>query len=100
MTLAVAAPLNDNSLTSREIPPEAACFFRCSFRPEVVIDVISGAVVDPTGVKVRVKFGDSRSNRSRDIRLPNFVRTVTTTPVDRPNDKAAFCLKICHIAAN
>ena len=36
-------------------------------------DVISGAVVDPTGVKVRVKFGDSRSNRSRDIGLPDFV---------------------------
>ena len=24
-------------------------------------------VVDPTGVKVRVKFGDSKSNRSQDI---------------------------------
>ena len=33
------------------------CFFRCSFRPEVVSDVISGAVVDSTDVKVRVKFG-------------------------------------------
>ena len=40
---------------------------------EVVSDVISGVVIDPTGVKVRVKFGDSRSNRSRDIRLPHFV---------------------------
>ena len=36
-------------------------------------DVISGAVVDATGVKVRVKFGDSVSNRSRDIRLSHFV---------------------------
>ena len=30
-------------------------------------------VVDPTGVKVPVKFGNSRSNHSRDIRLPHFV---------------------------
>ena len=42
-------------------------------QPELVSDVISGAVVDLTGVKVPVKFGDSRSNRSRDIRLPHFV---------------------------
>ena len=41
-------------------------------QPEVVSDVISGTVKDPTGVKV-VKFGDSRSNRSRDLRLPHFV---------------------------
>ena len=39
-------------------------------------------VVDPTGVKVRVKFGDSRSNHSRDIRLPHFVRTTATTEAD------------------
>ena len=36
-----------------------------NFRPEVHGDVISGSVVDPTG--------DSRLNRSRDIRLPHFV---------------------------
>ena len=36
-------------------------------------DVMSSVVVDPNGVKVRVKFGDSRSNRSRNIRLPHFV---------------------------
>ena len=30
-------------------------------------DVISSVVVDPTGLKFRVKFGDSRSNRFRDI---------------------------------
>ena len=29
-------------------------------------------VVDPMGVKVDVKFGDSWSNRARDIRLPHF----------------------------
>ena len=40
--------------------------------------------VDPTGVKVFVKFGDSRSNRSRDIRLPHVV----TNDVDNDNDDA------------
>ena len=44
--------------------------------------------VDPTGMKVDVKLGDSRSNRSRDIRLIHFVRTpttaTTTTPADGP----------------
>ena len=44
-----------------------------SYQPEVVSDVISGVVVDPRGVKVFVKFGDSRSNRSRYIRLPHVV---------------------------
>ena len=34
---------------------------------------MSGVVVDLTGLKVPIKFGDSRSNRSRDIRLPHFV---------------------------
>ena len=29
--------------------------------------------IDPTSVKVCVKFGDSKSSRSRDIRLPHFV---------------------------
>ena len=29
--------------------------------------------VDPTGMKIPVKFGDSRSNRSRDLPLPHFV---------------------------
>ena len=46
---------------------------RDDFRPEVGSDVISGAVVEPTGVKISVKHSDSRSNRSRDIRLPHFV---------------------------
>ena len=36
-----------------------------NFRPEVRSDVISGVVVNPMGVKVRVKFCDFRSNRSR-----------------------------------
>ena len=29
------------------------------------------------GAKVHAKFDDSRSNRSRNIRLPHFVRTTT-----------------------
>ena len=50
----------------------------CS-RPEVVSDVISSANVGQVCLDVpvkSVKFGDSRSNRSRDIaplRLPHFV---------------------------
>ena len=43
-----------------------------NFRLQVDSDVVSGVVVDPTGVKIPVKFGDSRSNRSRNIRLPHF----------------------------
>ena len=30
-------------------------------------------IVDPTGLKVPLKYGDSRSNCSRDKRLPQFV---------------------------
>ena len=44
-----------------------------NFRTEAHNDVIFGAVIDPTGVKVHVKFGDSESTRSRDIRLPHCV---------------------------
>ena len=50
-----------------------------NFRPEVHSDVISRVAVDPTGLKARVKFGDYRSNHSRDIGLPHFERTTTTT---------------------
>ena len=42
-----------------------------NFRPEVHMDVISGVSVDSTGMKARVKFGDSRSKCSRI--LPHFV---------------------------
>ena len=75
---------------SRDIPPEAICggifegFFRGSFRPEAVSDVVSAAVIDPTCVKVPVKFGDSKSNRSRDTRLPHFV----TNDYDDDDDDA------------
>ena len=34
-------------------------FFHHNVRPEVGSDVISGVVVDPTGIKIRVEFGDS-----------------------------------------
>ena len=44
-----------------------------NFRSEVYSDVVSGMAIDPTDMKALVKFGDSRSNRSRDIRLPHFV---------------------------
>ena len=49
-------------------------------------DVISGVVVDPTGIKVPVKFGDSRSNRSRDLRLPLFVTNDNDDNNDDDND--------------
>ena len=50
-------------------------FDKC--RSEVAGDVKSGVVIDPTGVKALVKFGDSRSNRSRDCLT--VLRTSTTT---------------------
>ena len=37
-------------------------------RPEIDTDVISGVAVDNVGVDGPIKFGDSRSNRFRDIR--------------------------------
>ena len=67
-------------------PSEAAFLTGCirdNFRPEIVSDVISGVVVELVGADVRVKFGDSRTKRSRDIRAVQFVmdeRTTTTTP--------------------
>ena len=41
--------------------------------PEVASGVISGRTVDYVSVGVNVKFGDPRSNRSRDIRAAHFV---------------------------
>ena len=55
--------------------------FRGNFRSEADSDVIYGVVVEPSGMKIRVKFGDSRLNRSRDKRLPYFV-----TNDDNDND--------------
>ena len=42
-------------------------FFHHNFRPEAVIDIISGVNVEQVGMDVCGKFGDSRSNRSEDI---------------------------------
>ena len=36
-----------------------------NFRPEVDSDVIFGVVIDPTGMKVPIKFGDSIKSISR-----------------------------------
>ena len=58
-------------------PSEAAFsagFFRDNFRSVVASDVISGGYMEAGILNVRVKLGDSRSNRYRDIRLPNFVK--------------------------
>ena len=46
-------------------------------QPESASDVISGADVEQVGMNVLIKFGDFRSNRSRDIRLPHFVTNDT-----------------------
>ena len=60
---------------SQEISPEAVRggisdgFFHYNFQQEVVSDVISGLDLEQVGMDVSVKFGDSRSNGSRDIRL-------------------------------
>ena len=74
---------------SREIPPEAVgiWIFDRSFnfdnwQPTVANDIISGVVVQDVGLDVVTKLGDSRLNRSRDIRLPHFLtneRRTTTT---------------------
>ena len=52
-------------------------------------NVFSGEFIEPTGVKVPVKFGDSRSNRPRDIRLPHFV-TDSDAGVRRSSHKANY----------
>ena len=72
-----------------------------NFRPEVHNDVISGVSVDPTGVKAHVKFDDSRSKSSRDIRLPHFVLTTTTAYAGhhiKAKRHKAFCLEIQFIS--
>ena len=71
----------------REIPPEAIGagifdgVFCDNFRPEVVRDVIPGVDVVHIAVDIHI-FGDSRSNCSRDIRLPYFV-----TDDERTNER-------------
>ena len=56
---------------------------RDNFRLEVSSDVISGMDVEQVGMNVRVKSGDSRSNRARDIRLPHFVTNDDDTDAGR-----------------
>ena len=41
-------------------------------------------VVQYVGMDVCVTFGDYRSNRYREIRLPHFVTDGRTTPADEP----------------
>ena len=43
-------------------------FIRYNFRPEVDSNVLAGLAVDGGGMDVPVKFDDSRSNGSQDIR--------------------------------
>ena len=68
--------MNGHLANARAITRQLVCD---NFRPDGASDVISCAGVDPTGVKADVKFDDSRSKYSPDIRLPHFVRTTTTT---------------------
>ena len=62
--------MNGRLANARAITKQLLCD---NFRPEAASDVISGVGVEQVGMKVRVKFGDSMSNRYRDIRLPHFV---------------------------
>ena len=64
---------------SREITPDLVgsgifdSVFRYNLRPEIDNDVISSLSIDCIGIDVQVKFGDSRSNGSRDIPGGDFV---------------------------
>ena len=73
-------------------PSEAAfstVFFRCSFRPEVVSDVISGTVDQDVGMDVRANFGNSRlkllgasfSGTTNDLQLSSSSSLLTTLPI-------------------
>ena len=56
-------------------PSEAviSTVFHNNFLSEVDSDVLSGVAVEYFGMDVREKFGDSRSNGSRDIQGTDFV---------------------------
>ena len=61
--------------------PSQAIFstvFRSNFRPEVDNEVIPDVAIDYVGMDVHVKFADSRSNGSRDIRGADFVSNERT----------------------
>ena len=62
-------------------------FDKC--RLEAAGEVISGLIVDPTDWTATVKFGDSMSNRSRDIQLPHFVANDDDDDNDGPYDNMA-----------
>ena len=68
--------MNGRLANARVITNQLLCD---NVRLEVASDVISGKDEEQVGMNVPVKFGDSRSNRSRDMRLPHFVRTTATT---------------------
>ena len=69
---------------SREFPPTTVgsgiidSFFRYNFQPEVDNGVTSGVAIYYVGMDVPVKFGDSRSKGSRDIRGAGFVSNEQT----------------------
>ena len=65
-------------------PLQAACstFHRYNFRPEVDNDVISSVAVGCFSADANVKFGDFRSNGSRDIRGAVFVSNERTKEHD------------------
>ena len=50
---------------------------RYDFRPEAAGGIITGGAIEAVDLDVRVKFGCSRSNRSRDIRPTHFVPMTT-----------------------
>ena len=74
--------------------------FRDNFRAELVRDVIFNATVEKVGMDFRLKFGDSRSNHSSDIRVAHIVmdderrRRRTQIIHIRQNAILSFCLKI------
>ena len=63
-----------------------------NFRPEVGSDVTSG--VDEGGMNVHLNFGDSRSNRFRDIRPPHDDDAGVRRSSHKGKRRKAFCLKI------
>ena len=84
--------MNGRLANARAITKQLLCD---NFRPKVRSDVTSGVDVEQGGMNVHPNFGDFRSNRSRDIRLPHFV---LTTPAYvghhiRAKRLKAFCLK-------
>ena len=81
-----------------KLPRHFRRFVRGNFRPKVGNDVISGISVGQVGLVAPLKFGDSSSNGSRDLRLTaSLLRTImtttttrtTTTQADGPYDNRA-----------